>query len=229
MKKMFLLIVVPVLLVTLGFAQTPAPNSNVDQPNLKGCLGGSEGNYTVAQDGTSQNFKVTSSTVDLKGQLGHDVEIVGQTANAATGSGSSDNSVTVTGVTMIADHCTPAVASTPAADPTPTAAASTPAVADPTPAAAPTTSVVADPTPAVAASTPAVAADPTPAAAASTPVVADPTPAAAQSEPTAARKPTPENSERIPDTASSLPLLGLLGFGLLTAGLISRRFWTNQR
>jgi hypothetical protein len=39
----------------------------------------------------------------------------------------------------------------------------------------------------------------------------------------------PEKSESMPDTASPLPLFGLLGFGLLTAGLLSRRLWTNQR
>jgi hypothetical protein len=298
MKKIFLLIVVPVLLVTLGFGQTAVPSSNADQASLKGCLGGSDGNYTVSEDGTTQVFKITSSTVDLKPHLGHDVEIIGQKANAATNSGSSDKSVIVTGVNMISEHCATATASTPAvadptpaatastpavadptpaatastpavadptpaaavsapavADPTPTAAVSTPAVADPTPAATASTPAVADPTPAATASTPAVAdptpaaaastpavADPTPTAAVSTPAVADPTPTAVATTPAVADPPTatpsatmtasataPENTERMPDTASPLPLLGLLGFGLLTAGLLSRRLWANQR
>jgi hypothetical protein len=256
MKKIFLLIVVPVLLVTLGFGQTAVPSSNADQASLKGCLGGSDGNYTVSEDGTTQVFKITSSTVDLKPHLGHDVEIIGQKANAATNSGSSDKSVIVTGVNMISEHCATATASTPAvadptpaatsstpavADPTPAATASTPAVADPTPAATSSTPAVADPTPTAAASTPAVA-DPTPTAAASTPAVADPTSTAAVSTPAVADPPpatpsatmtasatAPENTERMPDTASPLPLLGLLGFGLLTAGLLSRRLWANQR
>jgi hypothetical protein len=47
MKKAFLLIVVPALLVALGFAQTPAPSSNTDQTNIRGCLGGSDDNYTT--------------------------------------------------------------------------------------------------------------------------------------------------------------------------------------
>jgi hypothetical protein len=186
MKKIFLLILVPVLLVTLGFGQTAVPSSNADQASLKGCLAGSDGNYTVAEDGTTQLFKITSSTVDLKPHLGHDVEIIGQKANAAANSGSSDKSVIVTGVNMISEHCATATASAPAvADPAPTATASTPAVADP-PTATPSATMTASAT-------------------------------------------APENTERMPDTASPLPLLGLLGFGLLTAGLLSRRLWTNQR
>jgi hypothetical protein len=237
MKKIFLLIVVPVLLVTLGFGQTTVPSSNADQASLKGCLGGADGSYTVAEDGTAQSFKVTSSTVELKPHVGHDVEIIGQRTNASTSSGSSDNSVVVTGVNMISENCPPATASAPAvadptpavaaapvmADPTPTAAASSPVVADPTPAAASSPAV--DPTPAAASSP---AADPTPSAAANSLVVADP-PAATTTAPMANGTAAPESTDSMPNTASPLPLLGLLGFGLLTAGLLSRRLWSNQR
>ena len=52
MKRVFLLMVVSALLVTLGFAQTPAAGSNTDPANVKGCLDGSDGNYTVAENGT---------------------------------------------------------------------------------------------------------------------------------------------------------------------------------
>jgi hypothetical protein len=252
MKKMFLLIVLPVLLVTFGFGQTMVPSSNGDQASLKGCLGGAEGKYTVAEDGTTQIFKVTSSTVDLKPHVGHDVEIIGQKATAATSSSASDKSVVITGVNMISEHCatatasTPATAdptpsataSTPAADATPTATASTPAVADATPSATASTPAVADATPSATTSTPAAdatpsatastpAADQTPSATASTPAVADATPAATASAPVVASAPAPESTERMPDTASPLPLLALLGFGLLTAGLLSRKLWTN--
>jgi len=229
MKRICLLIVVPVLLVTLGFGQTPAPNSNPEQASIKGCLGGSDRNYTIAEDGTTQTFRITSSTVDLTPHVGHDVEIIGQTTNVAPSSGPADNTVIVTAVNMISEHCAAATASTPAvADPTPAATASTPVVADPTPAATASTPVVADPTPTVAASAPAVA-DPKPAVAASTPVVADPTPTATPSAPMTASTTAPESTESMPDTASPLPLLGLLGFGLLAAGLLSRRLLANQR
>jgi len=243
MKRICLLIVVPVLLVTLGFGQTPAPNSNPEQASIKGCLGGSDRNYTIAEDGTTQTFRITSSTVDLTPHVGHDVEIIGQTTNVAPSSGPADNTVIVTAVNMISEHCAAPTASTPAvADPTPAATASTPVVADPTPAATASTPVVADPTPAATASTPVVAdptptvaasapavADPKPAVAASTPVVADPTPTATPSAPMTASTTAPESTESMPDTASPLPLLGLLGFGLLAAGLLSRRLLANQR
>src|SRR5579863_9310057 len=210
MKNVFLLIAAPVLLVTLGFGQTPTPSSTSEQASIKGCLGGSENNYTVAQDGTTQTFRITSSTVDLKPHLGHDVEIIGQTTNVAPSSGPADNTVSATGVNMIADHCATAAASTPAVvDPAP-AAASTPVLVDPAPAAAASTPVVVDPTP-------------TPAAAVSAPVVADP-PATA-SAPTVSASAS-ENSEPLPATASSLPLIGLAGLGLLGMGLLIRRVRT---
>ena len=232
MKNMFLLIVVSVLLVTLGFGQTPAPYSNTDQASIKGCLGGSDGNYTLAEDGTTQTFKIATSTVDLKPHVGHDVEVIGQKANGAASSGSSDNSVVVTGVNMISEHCATATASattisTPAvADPTPTATASTPVVADSTPTATASTPAVADTTPTATASTPAVA-DTPPTAPASTPAAADRTPTATASAPMMASASEPESTKHLPDTATPLPLLGLLGLGLLATGLLSRSSRTN--
>jgi len=240
MKKLFLLIVVQVLLVTLGFGQTPAPNGNPQPASIKGCLGGADANYTVAEDGTTQTFRITSSTVDLKPHLGHDVELIGQTANIAPSSGPADNTVTVTGVNMISDHCATATASTPAAaDPATPGTAGTPAT-DTTVAATPSAPAATDTTVAATTSTPA-AADTQPTPPASTQSVADPTPAPAAaatmpaetaSAPMAAsaNAPTssaPTTSEQLPETATSLPLLGLLGLGLLATGLLIRRFRTN--
>jgi hypothetical protein len=143
MKRAFLLIVVPALLVALGFSQTPAPSVNTDRTNIKGCLGGSDGNYTVAEDNTGHTFKITTSGVDLKQHLGHDVTLIGYRASG-TSSAAADNSFAVTELTMISDHCaataaptatvgTPSeTASTPASPPAPAVAAA--------PAAAPTTS-----------------------------------------------------------------------------------------
>src|SRR5580700_300747 len=105
MKRVFLLMVVSGLLVTLGLAQTPDAGSNTDQANVKGCLGGSDGNYTVAEDGTRQVLKITSSSVDLKPHLGHDVNLIGHKASAAASSGAADNSFAVTELNMISDHC----------------------------------------------------------------------------------------------------------------------------
>jgi hypothetical protein len=244
MKNMFLLIVLPVLLITLGFGQAYTPSSNTDQVSIKGCIGASGSNYTIVEDGTAQTFTITSNTVDLKAHVGHDVEVIGQKANAAASSGSSDNSVVITGVNMISEHCataSAAAASTPTvADPTPTATATIPAVADPTPAATADSPTVTDSTPAATASAPAVV-DPTPAATAdapavtdtaptstaSTPAGADPPPPAPAGAPMMASASAPESTKRLPDTATSLPLLGLLGLDLLATGLLSRRSRTN--
>src|ERR1700685_3996294 len=62
MKNLFLLIAVPALLVATGFGQTPASSSNTDQSSVKGCLAGSDGNYTLAEDGTTRTFNISSTT-----------------------------------------------------------------------------------------------------------------------------------------------------------------------
>jgi LPXTG-motif cell wall-anchored protein len=210
MKNLFLLIAVSVLLVASGVAQTPVASGDTDQASIKGCLGGSDGSYIVAEDGTTQTFKITSSTVDLKAHVGHDVEVTGQ-RTTATSSGSSDNSLAVTTVNMISDHCGAAIASAPIAS------ASTPAVVDTTIAAPPSTPVVAETTPA--ATTPAVIAP--------APAVADPSPAQTASVPVAASTGTPESTDQLPNTGTSLPLIGLLGLGLFGLGLLSSRSRTN--
>jgi hypothetical protein len=223
MKSKFILIILPVLLITLAVGQTPA-QTNTDQATIKGCLGGTDGNYTIAEDGTTQTFKITTSTVDLKPHLGHDVAVTGQKVTVGTDSGSSDNNVAVTGLNMISDHCATPTASTPAAtDTTPATTASTPVATDTTPAATASTPAATDTTPATTASTPA-ATDTTAAATTSTPVATDTTATASAT--------VPENTHPMPDTATSLPLLGLLGLslltmGLLTAGLLNRRARTS--
>ena len=111
MKRAFLLMVVPALLVALGFAQTPAASTNADQTNIKGCLGGSDGNYTMLEDGTGRPFRITTSSVDLKPHVGHDVALIGHKASG-TSSAATDNSVAVTALNMISEHC-PAAATAP--------------------------------------------------------------------------------------------------------------------
>jgi hypothetical protein len=125
MKRAFLLIVVPALLVALGFAQTPAASVNTDQ-TIKGCLGGSDGNYTVAEDGTGHLFKITTSSVDFKQHLGHDVALIGHKASGASPA-AADNSFAVTELNMISEHCAAAAAVPIAAIVTPSETATTPA------------------------------------------------------------------------------------------------------
>jgi len=110
MKRAFLLMLVPALLVALGFAQTPAlssnnsDSSNTNQVNIKGCLGGSDGNYTVAEDNTGKIFKITTSSTDLKAYVGQDVNLTGSKSAAG------ENSLAVTGLSMISEHCAAAAA-----------------------------------------------------------------------------------------------------------------------
>ena len=161
MTRVFLVMVVSAMLVTLGFTQTPDAAGNMVAVNVKGCLGGSEGNYTVVEDGTGQLFKTTSSTVDLKTHLGHDVKLTGQKTT-----GAADNSLAVTELSMISEHCAAAAAAAPAVtvDPSPQtsippdAAAAAPVTPPPATATAPAVDPAApaatvNPAPAVAACT----------------------------------------------------------------------------
>ena len=89
----------------MGFAQTPAASGNTDQINVQGCLGGSDGNDTITEDNTGKVFKITTSSTDLKAYVGQDLNLTGSKA------GTSDNSLAVTEMNMISEHCTaPAIA-----------------------------------------------------------------------------------------------------------------------
>jgi hypothetical protein len=194
MKRVFLLIAVPALLVTLGFGQTPAAGSNTDPANVKGCLGGSDGNYTVTEDGSRQIFKITTTSVDLKPHVGHDVKLTGHKASGAVSSGAADNTFTVTELSMISEHCAAAVPATVGAvipysqtviEPTtatPAPAPSAPAVDAAAPAATVSPSAVPPSTPAVEAAAPAATASPSSATVS--------TPAAGAAAPTATVSPS---------------------------------------
>jgi hypothetical protein len=104
MKRALLLMVVSALLVTLGFGQPPAAGVNTDPANVKGCLDGSDGNYTVRVDGSPQIIKITTSNVDLKPHVGQDVRLTGH-QGGAVGSGAGDSNFAVTELSMISEHC----------------------------------------------------------------------------------------------------------------------------
>jgi len=127
MKRAFLLTVVPVLLVALGLAQTPAASTSADQTKLKGCLGGSVGNYTVVED-TGQIVKIATSGIDLNSHLGQLVTLIGQRASGGS-SAAADNSFAVAGLTMISEHCATAAAAPVATTSVPAETAVTPASA----------------------------------------------------------------------------------------------------
>jgi hypothetical protein len=218
MKNKIPWITISVLLVTLGFGQTPTP-STTDQASVKGCLGGSDGNYAVAEDGTTQTFRITTSVVDLKSHLGQDVEVVGQKTNLAVGTGSYDKTIAVTQLSMISDHCATPVAPVTVT----TTAARTPVAPDTATTTVASVPLTPDTTTTTAASTPEAHDTTTTTAASSTPV-ADTTSPASDS--------AAENDPQLPQTATPLPLLGalalgLLAMGFLATGLLSRRSRTN--
>jgi len=197
MKRACLLIVLPALLVALAFAQTPMASSNPAPTSIKGCLGGSDGNYTLTEDNTGHNFKLAPGSVDLKPFLGQSVALIGLKANTTASSGAADNGFAVNEAKMVSEHCAtaavaPAASISTTADTaiTPTVVAATTAATVPTPpetvsapvadAAAPAGAVPTPPQPEVippvtAAAT--AAAGPTPAELASPPPAATPRPA----------------------------------------------------
>ena len=202
MKRAFLLIVVPALLVALGFAQTPATSINTDQTNIKGCLGGSDGNYTVVQDNTGRIFKITTSSVDLKPHLGHDVTLIGHKASGVDPA-AADNSFAVTELNLISEHCAAAAAATTATASTPSETATTPAAPATAPAATISTLPETAVTPAVTAAAPAATVT-TPAETAVAPPAAAAPPAETVVTPPAAATP-PAETVVIPAAAATPP------------------------
>src|ERR1700674_5858232 len=199
MKRVFLLIVIPALLVALGFAQTPAAGINTDQTNVKGCLGGSDGNYTIAQDNTGHIFKITSSSVDLKQHLGHDVALIGHKASSAA----TNSSLAVTELNMISEHCAAAAAAPIATVSTPSENAVTPAAAAAAPAAPAAPPAESAVTPAATVSTSAETAI-APAAPAAPPAETAVTPAVPATAP-AATVTTPAETAVTPAVAATAP------------------------
>jgi hypothetical protein len=225
MKRVLLLMVISALLVTLGFAQTPETGSNTDPTNVKGCLGGSDGNYTVTENGTRQVFKITTTSVDLKQHVGHDVKLIGHTTSGAAGSNAAGSSLAVTDLSMISEHCAAAAAATVGAvvpysqtiieptgtTPSPNAPASTPAVEAAAPAATVSPSAAPASTPTVEAAAPAATVSPA-AAQVSTPPAEATAPAATVSGPSekathSARRPSvPRRLSATQDTAAAAPV-----------------------
>jgi hypothetical protein len=193
MKRACLLIVVPALLSALGFAQTPTASSNTDSTSIKGCLGGAASNYTLVEDNTGHNFKITATSVDLKPHLGHDVTLIGQKATA----GAADGSFVVTSLNMISEHCAAAAAA-------PAGSISTPAdTAIPPPAAAAVPAATI-PAPTDTTSAPA-AASAVPAATVATPPEPAVTSAVAAAAPAATVPPAADTASAPAPTASVAP------------------------
>jgi hypothetical protein len=212
MKNVLRLTAVPVLLASWGLGQAPSDKTTTtatttEGASIKGCLAGSAGSYSLTQDGSPQSFKITTSAVNLKPHVGHDVELTGKRVSAA-GFGVTDSTLAVTTLKMISDHCAAGSSSaTATADPTTATLAAPAATVSSTTvssnasagtasgtgaAAGPATATVATPT----------AASPAPATAPSTPAAADPATATSTivTSPATTSTPAPES---VPQAAAT--------------------------
>jgi hypothetical protein len=206
MKRALLLIAVLALLVAQGLAQTPAASPSPDQTNIKGCLGGSDGNYSVVEDNTGRLFKITTSSFDLKPHLGHDVALIAHKASGVSPV-DADSSFAVTELNMISEHCAAAAAAPAATVTAPAQTATTPDAAASAPVETVSTPSETATIPPVAAAAPASTTSPVVETAA-TPVVAAAAPAAAVSTPaetTATPAARPRKRSATPAAAATTP------------------------
>jgi hypothetical protein len=234
MNKKFLL----ALMLTTGLAfaqqkpstQQPPPTSDqsnqtptsAGQNSLTGCLKGSGDAWVLVAEGQSTPLSGDSST--LKPHNGHQVQVKGSQA--------SDGSFQVTDVVMIAESCPGNQASSAGGAVTGAAGATAGAVAagaektaDATQSAAgnaadATKSAASD----AASATQNAASDTASATQNATAPSQNPAPSAT----TPSQSPAPSDNtqaanNKLPQTASPLPLLGLLGLGSVVSGLIARR------
>lgn len=127
MRKTVFVLSLGVMCVSLALAQdattngqsaTPTDSSN-SANSVQGCLNGSDGNYTLTQDGTNTTYKLMGLENQLKKHVGHEVAITGEMSGAAASAGSASdqgqsqssasnavgNSIQVTGVKMISKQC----------------------------------------------------------------------------------------------------------------------------
>jgi hypothetical protein len=212
--------------------QTTSPAS-AGQSSLTGCLKGSDSGWVLVAEGQSTPIKGDSST--LGPHNGHQVQVKGSQA--------SDGSFTVTDVVMIADTCTrqqdtsassaagaatgaaagvaarnvsyngQATQNPPpsdAANPAQSAPSSTQGATAPQSTAPPSSTAPDTSTPQSTSTTPQ----------STTPPTTGTTPSTSTDQSAAA---SPSGHQKLPQSASPLPLLGLLGLGSLATGLFARR------
>jgi LPXTG-motif cell wall-anchored protein len=207
--------------------QTATSSANAQESVVRGCLKQSGGDWVLSEAG--QNITIKGDDSMLKPHNGHQVEVHGTR-------GSDPSSLQVTSVNMISDSCTTGQASaTGVPDTTSTASAgaansNNPSSTTGQTAASPASSTAtpdqtqnpsATQTPSASAAASGTSSEQTPASPSGTAGQnAGNTGAAAGNT---SDQNTSANSQQLPQTASPLPLLGLLGLGSLASGLIVRR------
>lgn len=87
--------------------------TNATKMKVKGCLSGSDGNFTLT-DNSGTAYQLTGKTTDLSAHVGHEVQVTGTTAEAAASAvGSTQKSIEVTNVKEIATTCSSSSTSKP--------------------------------------------------------------------------------------------------------------------
>ncbi len=107
MKKIFYCLSLGAMCASLALAQDTATapsaasvdsnsssnvNANANAGSIQGCLSGSDGNYTLTQDGTNTTFNVAGSDSLLKNHVGHEVALTGQVTSGAGDSATAPGS-----------------------------------------------------------------------------------------------------------------------------------------
>jgi LPXTG-motif cell wall-anchored protein len=269
-----LIVTTAVLLLALGIAvaQQPAATdtssqtaANAEQKSIRGCVGGSEGNFTLL-DESGITYKLQGLADDkLKEHVGHTVEISGSVSSGAasstTGAG-AEQTLMISDIRMISEKCdvktTEPSGAAAGAAPSDQGAQQPPASSTDMSASAqgstttdtttqaqpgttsdmsqqqagsqpvsPDTSAQAGAEAGVTAQQPATEPAIPPAQEQQPPVAEEQQPAQQEAPPAAAAESGQQESEtaagQLPQTASPLPLLAVLGLGSLAAGLVSRR------
>jgi colicin import membrane protein len=191
--------------------QTSQTPTSAGQNSLTGCLKGSGDAWVLVAEGQSTPLSGDSST--LKPHNGHQVQVKGSQA--------SDGSFQVTDIVMIAESCPGNQASSAGGAVTGAAGATAGAVAAGAEKTADATQTAAGN---AADATKNAASD----AASATQSATAPSQNPAPSATTPSQSPAPSDgtqaaNNKLPQTASPLPLLGLLGLGSVVSGLIARR------
>ncbi|MEO5935704.1 MAG: DUF5818 domain-containing protein [Terriglobales bacterium] len=227
-KKFFAVVPALALSTAMVFAQEPQPTptqtpqtdvgqpTDTNEPVFKGCLSGTKDNYTLTNS-DGKTFRLHSDK-DISEHVGKMVEIRGtvkkegvdRPADAAPASSSSE--MDVADVKSIEGSCPFAAASSdmPKAEATNLQASTT--VAEPS-----ATAAVSTEAPVAAEAKVETTTEPAATAAVSTDTQAT------ETAPATTEQKVEADSAQLPETASSLPLLGLLGFASMGLGLLARR------
>jgi hypothetical protein len=217
----------------------PQSDQTADQITIRGCLSGSDQNFTIS-DQSGRSYKLSGDFAMLSEHVGHEVELTGKFGEVAAGEQPAGEQAAATGdqklfefsnVKMISETCSTGGEARPESDTAAIQPESETTTAQPDASAAQTQpdmsaqqaapSATADPN--VTAQQPEVPAQEETAQQPEAPVAPEDQPATEQQPAQEQTEDQAVADEQLPQTATPLPLLALLGFGALAAGLWSRR------